>query len=190
MKNKTLQRKQNQPLLRCLAAVVVTILLLSGCDRVFSQERTVCASGYNEFDRQIYEFWLDGENKSGCFGNPPGKSLDQNFGGGGKFACGCTVTPGKKVNLYWSFEQTRDEYDSGKKPEEHTKQVIIPRPESSSSRYLRVYFMKDGTTPIQWVDEMGAPELAPTQGRKSDAKKGGRSKLLFQAEINSGPLLR
>nr|WP_288355249.1 hypothetical protein [uncultured Pseudomonas sp.] len=138
------------------------IFLLSGCDRVLSQERTVCVSGYNEYDRQIYEFWLDGENKSGCFGNPPAKRADQIFGGGGKFACGCKVSPGKRVELYWSFEQTRAEFDAKKPIEEHTAMVTIPQPESHDSRYLRVYFMKDGTTPLQWVDDMGAPTLSPS----------------------------
>ncbi len=40
--------------------------------------------------------------------------------------------------------------------------VTIPQPESHDSRYLRVYFMKDGTTPLQWVDDMGAPTLSPS----------------------------
>ncbi|WP_258077808.1 hypothetical protein [Xanthomonas bromi] len=83
-------------------------------------------------------------------------------GGGGKFSCGCKVTPGKVVNLYWTFEQTRQEYDSGVKPEEHTIRVQTPQPQSSSSRYFRIFFRKNGTASLQWVDDMGADELPPT----------------------------
>ena len=147
------------------AAIAVVFLMLSGCDKVLSHKRTVCVTGYNEYERQIYEFWLDNESKSGCFGNPSGREDKYNFGGGGGFACGCTVTPGKKVSLYWSFEQTRAEFDAKEPPEEHTVQVTIPQPESRNSRYLRVYFMKDGSTPLQWVDDMGAPELPPSAGK-------------------------
>ncbi|KAB7769379.1 DUF3304 domain-containing protein [Xanthomonas maliensis] len=139
-----------------------TIALLAGCTNGLPQARTVCVTGYNEYERQIYRFWLDSEAKSGCFGNPPGRSDGNPWGGGGKFACGCNVTPGKVVDLQWTFEQTRQEYDAGLKPEEHTIRVKIPQPESSRSRYFRVYFRKNGTTSLQWVDDMGADELAPT----------------------------
>ncbi|WP_302479187.1 hypothetical protein [Burkholderia lata] len=40
--------------------------------------------------------------------------------------------------------------------------MAIPQPESSTSRYLRVYFRKNGTAELQWVDDMNAPELPPT----------------------------
>lgn len=141
--------------------------ILSGCDKVFSQERTVCVTGYNENERQIYEFWLDGESKSGCFGNPSGRQGYSNFGGGGGFSCGCTITPGKKVNLYWKFVRTKQEFKAKIPAEEHVSQVTIPQPESSNSRYLRVYFMQDGSTPLQWVDDMGAPELPPSTRKHS-----------------------
>ena len=145
------------------AVVVGALTMTAGCGPIFTQERTVCVTGYNEHERQIYEFWLDNESKSGCFGNPEGKQPDA-YGQSG-FACGCTVAPGKKVSLYWSFEQTRAEFDAKAPPEEHTVQVTIPQPESRNSRYLRVYFMKDGSTPLQWVDDMGAPELPPSTGK-------------------------
>ncbi|KAB7769376.1 hypothetical protein CKY51_07265 [Xanthomonas maliensis] len=139
--------------------------MIAGCTDGFSQSRTVCVSGYNEYDRQIYQFWLDSEAKSGCFGNPPKRSEGYPWGGGGKFSCGCKVTPGKEVNLYWRFERTRAEYDANIKPEEHTIRVKIPQPESSKSRYFRVYFRRDGTASLQWVDDMGADELPPTANR-------------------------
>ncbi|WP_235426762.1 hypothetical protein [Xanthomonas cerealis] len=139
------------------------ILLLGGCKDGFSQSRTVCVTGYNEYEKQIYEFWLDNESKAGCFGNPSGRGKDTgDWGGGGAFSCGCKVTPGKVVNLYWTFEQTRQDYDSGVKPEEHTIRVQTPQPQSSSSRYFRIYFRKNGTASLQWVDDMGADELPPT----------------------------
>nr|WP_288355247.1 hypothetical protein [uncultured Pseudomonas sp.] len=140
-------------------------LLLAGCDGAFSQERTVCVSGYNEFDLPIYEFWLDGENKSGCFGNPPAKRVEQIFGGGGKFSCGCKASPGKAVQLYWRFERTPSEVEAGIPPKEFKRLVTVPQPESHDSRYLRVYFMKDGSTPLQWVDDMGAPTLPSSIGK-------------------------
>ncbi|WP_434030184.1 DUF3304 domain-containing protein [[Pseudomonas] boreopolis] len=145
-----------------LWGIPLIVLALAGCDQVLSQERTVCVTGYNEYERKIHEFWLDSEGKSGCFGNPPGREKEQLFGGGGKFSCGCTVTPGKKVSLQWEMVQTWDEYEKGAEPERHSTWVTIPEPESSNSRYLRVYFMKDGSTPLQWVDDMGAPELPPS----------------------------
>jgi len=148
--------------------LAIMLLLLMGCGDVLSQSRSVCVSGYNEYERQIYEFWLDNENKSGCWGNPPGRDADQEFGGGGGFVCGCRVTPGKQVSLYWSFEQTRAEFDAGESPEEHTTQVMIPQPESRVSEYLRVYFMRDGSAALQWVDDMGAPTLPPSQGGRQD----------------------
>ncbi|WP_230941011.1 hypothetical protein [Xanthomonas translucens] len=151
-------------------SMVAFIFLLGGCKDGFSQSRTVCVTGYNEYEKQIYEFWLDNESKSGCFGNPPGRKDGNPWGGGGKFSCGCKVTPGKVVNLYWTFEQTRQEYDSGVKPEEHTIRVQTPQPKSSSSRYFRIYFRKDGTASLQWVDDMGAEELPATSDGKGDSK--------------------
>ncbi|WP_223807373.1 hypothetical protein [Montanilutibacter psychrotolerans] len=142
---------------------LTAFLWLVGCDAVLSQSRTVCVTGYNEYERGIHEYWLDDENKAGCHGNPPGRDVDQVFGGGGKFSCGCNVAPGKQVSLFWQFSRTRNEYDAKIPPEQHTTLVTIPHPESSTSRYLRVYFMKDGSTPLQWVDDMGAPELIPSQ---------------------------
>ncbi|PPV04627.1 DUF3304 domain-containing protein [Xanthomonas bromi] len=144
--------------------------MLGGCKDGFSQSKTVCVTGYNEYEKQIYEFWLDNESKSGCFGNPPGRKDGNPWGGGGAFSCGCNVTPGKVVNLYWTFEQTRQEYDSGVKPEEHTIKVQTPKPQSSSSRYFRIFFRKNGTASLQWVDDMGADELPPTP---SIAKEAG-----------------
>ncbi|MGS0515891.1 hypothetical protein ACQR5T_00855 [Xanthomonas oryzae pv. oryzicola] len=150
--------------------MVAFIFLLGGCRDGFSQSRTVCVTGYNEYEKQIYEFWLDNESKAGCFGNPPGRTDGNSWGGGGKFSCGCNVTPGKVVNLYWTFEQTRQEYDSGVKPEEHTIRVQTPQPQSSSSRYFRIYFRKNGTASLQWVDDMGAEELPATPDGKGDSK--------------------
>ena len=107
-------------------------------------------------------FWLDDENKAGCWGNPPGRDVDQVYGGGGKFNCGCRVTPGKEVSLYWVFAQSKAEY-AAKVPEvQREVRVTIPQPESPSSRYFRAYFMKDGTAKLQWVDNMGAPEIEPS----------------------------
>lgn len=138
--------------------------LLAACS---NEARIVCVSGFNENARQIYEFWLDNEHKSGCFGNPPGKEVgSQSWGGGGKFACGCSATPGRRVSLFWEFAQTWDEYQKHVPPEQHTIQVTIPQPESRYSRYLRVYFRKDGTAALQWVDDMGAPTLPLSKDTK------------------------
>ncbi|RNF82093.1 DUF3304 domain-containing protein [Montanilutibacter psychrotolerans] len=140
---------------------LTAFLWLVGCDAVLSQSRTVCVTGYNEHERGIHEYWLDDENKAGCHGNPPGRDVDQVFGGGGGFVCGCNVEPGKQVSLFWEFVQTPEDFDAKVPPEQRTVQVTIPQPESPSSRYLRVYFMEDGSTPLQWVDDMSAPELIP-----------------------------
>ena len=143
--------------------IVLGATLLSGCgDTLSSSPGTVCISGYNQNDRKIHMFWLDDENKSGCWGNPPGRDVDQVYGGGGKFNCGCRVTPGKEVSLYWVFAQSKAEY-AAKVPEvQREVRVTIPQPESPSSRYFRAYFMKDGTAKLQWVDNMGAPEIEPS----------------------------
>ncbi|RNF82076.1 DUF3304 domain-containing protein [Montanilutibacter psychrotolerans] len=142
-------------------AGLTAVLWLTGCDAVLSQSRTVCVTGYNQNERGIHEFWLDEENSSGCRGNPSGRKPTNTWGGGGGFVCGCNVAPGRQVSLFWQFSRTRKEYDAKIPPEQHTVQVTIPQPESPSSRYLRVYFMKDGSTPLQWVDDMGTPELIP-----------------------------
>lgn len=150
--------------LNLLSFLMVGSGMLAGCGEVLPQSRTVCVTGYNEHERGIHEFWLDNENKAGCHGNPPGRDVDQIYGGGGKFTCGCSVTPGDKVSLFWQFSRTRKEYDAKVPPERHTAQVTIPEPPTVDARYLRVFFMKDGSTPLQWVDDMGAPELPPSQG--------------------------
>ncbi|WP_260608101.1 hypothetical protein [Xanthomonas cerealis] len=151
--------------------MVAFIFLLGGCRDGFSQSRTVCVTGYNEYEKQIYEFWLDNESKAGCFGNPSGRGKDTgDWGGGGAFSCGCKVTPGKTVNLQWSFVQSVEEFDAGKKAKEYTTKVTIPQPESRNSRYFRVYFRKDGTASLQWVDDMGAEELPATSDGKGDSK--------------------
>lgn len=154
-------------MLKLSGVTVAMIIFLTGCDKVFTRERSVCVTGYNELERGIHKFRLDRENKSGCFGNPPGRAVDQEFGGGGKFACGCKVTPGKKVKLEWEMRQSMSESESGMEAEKHFTSVTIPNPESMNSRYLRVYFMKDGTNPLQWVDDMGAPELSPSDSGNS-----------------------
>ncbi|QRN42724.1 DUF3304 domain-containing protein [Xanthomonas oryzae pv. oryzae] len=141
--------------------MVAFIFLLGGCRDGFSQSRTVCVTGYNEYERHIHEFWLDNESKSGMFWGILQVGLMGIRGEVvGSFSCGCNITPGKEVNLYWRFERTRSEYDAGVKPEEHTIRVKIPSPESSSSRYFRVYLRKDGTASLQWVDDMGGRRVA------------------------------
>jgi hypothetical protein len=152
-------------------ACVALCGLLIGCKGGAAQSRTVCVTGYNEYEKQIYEFWLDNESKAGCFGNPSGRGKDTgDWGGGGAFSCGCKVTPGKTVNLQWSFVQSVEEFDAGKKAKEYATKVTIPQPESRNSRYFRVYFRKDGTASLQWVDDMGAEELPATSDGKGDSK--------------------
>ncbi|MEK2601353.1 hypothetical protein [Burkholderia arboris] len=124
--------------------------------------RTVCITGYNEYDRKLHEFWLDNEHRSGCFGNPSARDAGEAFGGGGGFACGCKVTPGQQVKLSWLFAQPLDDIQRGISSEHKTIDVTIPQPESATSRYLRVYFRNNGTAELQWVDDMNAPELPPT----------------------------
>lgn len=148
--------------------LAMALLLLVGCGDVLSQSRSVCVSGYNEYERGIHEFWLDNEGKAGCHGNPPGREDPDDFGGGGKFTCGCRVTADKQVSLFWQFRRSRAEYEAGIEPEQRTVQVTIPQPESRTSEYLRVYFMKDGSAALQWVDDMGAPTLSPSQGGRQD----------------------
>lgn len=150
-----------------MALVVPTLLAACGKhnDELLSKKHTVCVTGYNENERGLYRFWLDGEHKSGCFGNPSGRDSGAAYGGGGGFACGCTVTPGEKVKLYWKFEQSQAELDSGAEQQSKTIDVTIPQPESANSQYLRIYFRKSGTADLQWVDDMGAPTLPPTPGQ-------------------------
>ncbi|NTZ05668.1 DUF3304 domain-containing protein [Burkholderia metallica] len=152
---------------RALAWVLTVPGVLAGCGRhdgdASADARTVCITGYNEYARKLHEFWLDNAHKSGCFGNPSAREDGEAFGGG--FACGCKVTPGRKVKLYWAFAQPLDEIQRGVPAEHETIDVTIPQPESSTSRYLRVYFRKNGMAELQWVDDMNAPELRPTADR-------------------------
>ncbi len=72
-----------------MARVIVRFLLiilcggvLFGCeDKPYFNSRSVCITGYNQFERQVHEFWLDGESNSGCHGNPSRRELDQVYGG-------------------------------------------------------------------------------------------------------------
>ncbi|WP_254601559.1 hypothetical protein [Burkholderia lata] len=159
--------KQSGAGVRALTLAALGVLgVLAGCgghdDAASPASRTVCITGYNEYTRKLHEFWLDNEHKSGCFGNPSAREAGEAFGGGGGFACGCKVTPGQAVKLAWVFAQPLDEIERGVAAEHKTIDVTIPQPESSTSRYLRVYFRKNGTADLQWVDDMNAPELPPT----------------------------
>ncbi|VWC98226.1 putative lipoprotein [Burkholderia lata] len=152
---------------RALTLAALGVLgVLAGCERhdgaASAAPRTVCITGYNEYTRKLHEFWLDNERKSGCFGNPSAREAGEAFGGGGGSACGCKVTPGQTVKLAWVFAQPLDEIQRGVQAEHKTIDVAIPQPESSTSRYLRVYFRKNGTAELQWVDDMNAPELPTT----------------------------
>ncbi|AZQ52750.1 DUF3304 domain-containing protein [Burkholderia cenocepacia] len=153
---------------RALAVALTVPGVLAGCGRhdgdASTDAHTVCITGYNEYARKLHEFWLDNAHKSGCFGNPSAREDGEAFGGGGGFACGCKVTPGRKVKLDWTFAQPLDEIQRGVPAQHATIDVTIPQPESSTSRYLRVYFRKNGTAELQWVDDMNAPELRPTAG--------------------------
>jgi hypothetical protein len=151
-------------LMYAMALAATTVLAACGkhSDELLSHKHTVCVTGYNEYERKLNRFWLDDEHNSGCFGNPSGREQGQNFGGGGGFACGCTVTPGQTVKLYWKFAQSKGEWDSGEPVVSKTIDVTIPQPQSENSQYLRVYFRKNGTAELQWVDDMGAPTLPPT----------------------------
>ncbi|MCU9956569.1 MULTISPECIES: hypothetical protein [Burkholderia] len=148
-----------------LALAVLGVLV--GCGRhdgeASAQPSAVCITGYNEYDRKLHEFLLDDAHRSGCFGNPSAREAGEAFGGGGGFACGCKVTPGQTVKLSWVFAQPLADIQRGVPAEHKTIDVTIPRPESSTSRYLRVYFRKNGTAELQWVDDMNAPELPPTR---------------------------
>ncbi|QVN19523.1 hypothetical protein JYG32_07325 [Burkholderia pyrrocinia] len=148
---------------RALALAILGVL--AGCGRhdgeAAAQPRAVCVTGYNEYDRKLHEFRLDDAHRSGCFGNPSAREAGEAFGGG--FACGCKVTPGQAVNLSWVFAQPLAEIQRGIPAGHKTIDVTIPQPESSTSRYLHVYFRKNGTAELQWVDDMNAPERLPTR---------------------------
>src|SRR5699024_1876926 len=109
-------------------------LALAACDNT-PKKRIICVAGVNGFERPLYEFWLDSDNKSGCFGNPSGRSAGSDYGGGGGFACGCSVRAGDRVKLEWEFGQTWDEHSAGETPITGETMVTIPEPESPSSRY-------------------------------------------------------
>jgi hypothetical protein len=147
---------------RALALIAVGGLL-SGCDDILpTSSRSVCISGYNQYDRQLHRFWLDNENKSGCWGNPPAPQPGDVYGGGGGHVCGCRVTPGKEVSLTWEFVQTPQNFDAKIPAEEGKITVKIPELKSlSNPEYLRVYFMRNGTAQLQWDEDMSAPELPP-----------------------------
>ncbi len=145
---------------------VALVSLLVGYGDIFSPaSKEVCITGYNQYERQIHKFRLDGESKSGCSGNPSGRDGRGIYGGGGGFTCGCRVTPGKQVSLIWSFVRTRAEFNAGIPRDEFSTMVTIPQPESSSSRYFRIFFMKNGIPQLQWVDDLRAPRIMPpTEG--------------------------
>ncbi len=148
------------------AMALASTALFAACGKadnaLLAKKHTVCVSGYNEYPRALYRFWLDSAHKSGCFGNPSGREAGETYGGGGGFACGCSITPGEKVRLDWTFEQSQAERDSDAGQQSKTVDVTIPQPESAHSQYLRVYFRRNGTADLQWVDDMGAPTLPPT----------------------------
>ena len=133
-------------------------LALAACDNT-PKKRTICVAGVNGFERKLHEFWLDSDNKSGCFGNPSGRSAGSDYGGGGGFACGCSVRAGDRVKLEWQFVRTRYEFDNNIAPITGETMVTIPEPESPSSRYLFVYFNEDGTNPMFWLDHSFPPHL-------------------------------
>ena len=147
-----------------MAGLLLT--LLAGCGDVFAPaSKEVCITGYNQYERQIYEFRLDAENKSGCSGNPSARKGDYVYGGGGGLSCGCRVTPGGQVSLNWSLVRTRAEFDANIPRKEFSTTVTIPHPESPTSRYFRIFFMKNGTPQLQWVDDLCAPRIMPpTEG--------------------------
>ena len=145
-----------------LLALCLPPLLLTACDNT-PKKRTVCVTGLNEFERPMYRFWLDSDNKSGCFGNPSGRDGSSAYGGGGGFACGCSVRAGDRVKLEWEFEQTWEEYSAGEEYITGETMVTVPEPESPSSRYLFIYFREDGTNPMFWLDTLGVPELPPSK---------------------------
>src|SRR5699024_4510593 len=152
-----------------LLALCLPPLLLTACDNT-PKKRTVCVTGLNEFERPMYRFWLDSDNKSGCFGNPSGRDGSSAYGGGGGFACGCSVRTGDRVKLEWEFEQTWDEYSAGEAFITDETMVTITEPESPSSRYLFIYFREDGTNPMFWLDTLGVPELPPSKKRDDNGE--------------------
>ncbi|WP_321813567.1 hypothetical protein [Paraburkholderia sp. J69-2] len=172
-KRQAMRNRFERVLMKFSKSMIVVALFatipLAACgkhsDELLSHKHTVCVTGYNEYERKLNRFWLDEAHQSGCFGNPSGRSDGQDFGGGGGFACGCTVTPGQTVKLYWKFAQSKAERDNGVPQESRTIDVTIPQPQSENAQYLRVYFRKNGTADLQWVDDMGAPTLPPTPGK-------------------------
>ena len=144
-----------------MAGLLVTSL--AGCGDVFAPaSKEVCITGYNQYERPIHEFRLDATNKTGCSGNPSARKGNYMYGGGGGLSCGCRVTPGKQVSLYWSFEPTLEEFRNGFPLEEYSVVVTVPQPESSTSRYFRIFFMKHGVPKLQWVDDLRAPRIMPS----------------------------
>ena len=144
------------------------LLALVGCDQVMSQTVNVCVSAYNQRERAIHGFWLDDENKAGCWGNISGRKPGQLYGGGGKHTCGCSVTPGETVALDWEYGRSMDELKANIPREAHSTRITIPEPQSSDSRYLRLYFLEDGETMIDLVDDFGPPIPPPDQGAVND----------------------
>ncbi|WP_176465170.1 hypothetical protein [Pseudomonas sp. Irchel 3E20] len=144
-----------------MAGLLVTSL--AGCGDVFAPaSKEVCITGYNQYEWPIHEFRLDAANKTGCSGNPSARKGNYMYGGGGGLSCGCRVTPGKQVTLTWSMARSLDELEAGIPRKEFSTEVIIPQPESSTSRYFRIFFMKDGVPKLQWVDDLRAPRIMPS----------------------------
>ncbi len=144
-----------------MAGLLVTSL--AGCGDVFAPaSKEVCITGYNQYERQLHIFRLDEESKSGCWGNPSGRDGYGIYGGGGGYVCGCRVIAGRQVSLSWSLVRTRAEFDADIPREEFSTVVTIPQPESPTSRYFRIYFMKSGIPQLQWVDDLRTPKIMPS----------------------------
>jgi len=112
----------------------------------------VCLNGFNHTTRGISEYRVNGD----WGGNISPKEPGDEYGGGGKFSCGSTIS-GETVTVKWSFPlQTREQLNKGIEvpPETHEVTVPMPKAESNHSRYFQVHIFPDNHVELKLTDHM------------------------------------
>ncbi|WP_175835517.1 DUF3304 domain-containing protein [Burkholderia anthina] len=138
--------------------IVIAALLFGGAGCAHAQTASdgpYRVIGYNDTDRSIYSFTIDGFGAGGSTAHKPG--------GGGKSVCCMEVPRGKKIwHIKIEYELTQAQYKNNLPSDVYETDIPVPVLPNKSQGYIEFHFLPDRKIEAKWVEYPTMPRVRAT----------------------------